>query len=73
MNVFDNKDLHQSYKKIKSFVDSMVATEETTIPLTYLIQALYPKAFENFQNFMKQQYTLGYSQAIEDMKNKENK
>lgn len=74
-DIFDNKDLQQSYKKIKDFINAMpVANDETIIPLTYLLTALYPNALKNLQDFMKKQYTMGYAQALEDIKNeKENK
>lgn len=72
-DVFDNEDLKQSYQRIKTFVNNMPVTDDAIIPLTYLIQALYPNAFKHLQENFNKQYTLGYMQAIRDKEEKENK
>lgn len=63
MDVFDNDSLKQTYKKIKDFVNGMPLGDDAIVPLTYLIQALYPDAYKNLQENFNKQYTLGYMQA----------
>ena len=70
-DVFDSEDLKQSYQRIKTFVNNMPVTDDAIIPLTYLIQALYPNAFKHLQENFNKQYTLGYMQAIKDREEKE--
>jgi hypothetical protein len=72
MDVFDNSDLKQTYKKIKDFVNNMPLTDDAIVPITYLIQALYPNAYKNLQENFNKQYTLGYLQAKQEYENNEN-
>ena len=71
VDVFDNDDLKQSYKRIKDFVNNMPVTDDAIIPLTYLVQALYPNAYKHLQENFNKQYTLGYMQAKMEMEEEE--
>ena len=58
--------LTTKYKKIKDFINEMNCEDDTPIPVMYLIQALYPKAFKQFQENFRTNYTKGYLQGRED-------
>lgn len=60
--------LTTQFKDIKELVSKMTCEDETQIPLTYLIQALYPKAFEQFNENFKKEYTKGYIAGLADGK-----
>lgn len=60
------------YKRIKNFINELNCKDDTPIPIMYLIQALYPQAFKQFQENFRANYTKGYIQGREDEKN-ENK
>lgn len=64
--------LTTDYKRIRDFINSMNCEDNTPIPVMYLIQALYPQAFRQFQENFRANYTKGYIQGREDEKN-ENK
>lgn len=64
--------LTTDYKRIRDFINSMNCEDNTPIPVMYLIQALYPDAFKNFQENFRLNYTKGYMQGREDERN-ENK
>ena len=70
VDVFDNDSLKQKYKKIKDFVNNMPLGDDAIVPLTYLIQALYPDAYKHLQENFNKQYTLGYMQAKMEMQEK---
>lgn len=70
VDVFDNDSLKQKYKKIKDFVNNMPLGDDAIVPLTYLIQALYPDAYKHLQENFNKQYTLGYIQAKMEMQEK---
>ena len=61
-----------NYKRIKDFINELDCEDDTSIPVMYLIQALYPQAFRQFQENFRANYTKGYIQGREDEKN-ENK
>lgn len=61
--------LTTDYKRIKDFINEMDCEEDTPIPVMYLIQALYPQAFRQFQENFRANYTKGYIQGREDEKN----
>ena len=69
-DVFDNDSLKQKYKKIRDFVNNMPLGDDAIVPLTYLIQALYPDAYKHLQENFNKQYTLGYMQAKMEMQEK---
>lgn len=56
------------FKEIKNLVEKMTCEDTTQIPLTYLIQALYPKAFEQFNENFKKEFTRGYISGLADGK-----
>lgn len=55
------------YGKLRKFVDNMGVREDTGVTLMYLISALFPTAYKNFEKGMLDQYTKGYMQGREDV------
>lgn len=56
------------FKDIKDLINKMTCEDSTQIPLTYLIQALYPQAFKQFNENFKKEYTRGYIAGLADGK-----
>lgn len=56
-----------NYGKLKDFINNMGVREETEVTLMYLISALFPTAYKNFEKGMMDQYTKGYMQGREDV------
>lgn len=55
------------YDKLKDFINNMGVPEDTEVTLMYLISALFPTAYKNFERCMSVQYTKGYIQGREDV------
>ena len=53
-------------KTLKDFINNMGVPEDTEVTLMYLISALFPTAYKNFEQGMSDQYTRGYIQGRED-------
>ena len=60
--------LTTQFKDIKDLINKMTCEDNTQIPLTYLIQALYPQAFNQFNENFKKEYTKGYIAGLADGK-----
>lgn len=60
-------------KEIVDFFSNskMPFMDSTQIPLHYLIQALYPKAYQNLLDNFEKQYMKGYLQGKEDASNED--
>lgn len=60
-------------KEIVDFFSNskMPFMDSTPIPLHYLIQALYPKAYQNLLDNFEKQYMKGYLQGKEDASNED--
>lgn len=56
-----------NYGKLKDFINNMGVREDTEVTLMYLISALFPTAYKNFEKGMMDQYTKGYMQGREDV------
>lgn len=54
------------YGDLKNFIDNMGVRDSTGVTLMYLISALFPKAYKNFETEMSRQYTKGYIQGREE-------
>ena len=54
------------YGKLKDFINNMGVPKDTEVTLMYLISALFPTAYKNFEQGMSDQYTRGYIQGRED-------
>lgn len=61
--------------KIKKMINSLELHSRDNIDMDisfeYIIASLFPTCYNNIQDELKRQYTLGYIQGLEDSKNKE--
>lgn len=55
-----------NYGELKDFINNMGVRKDTEVTLMYLISALFPTAYKNFEKGMSDQYTKGYMQGRED-------
>ena len=56
------------FKDIKDLINKMTCEDNTQIPLTYLIQGVYPQAFKQINENYKKEYTRGYIAGLADGK-----
>ncbi len=56
----------QDLEKLTQKIRSVVGTENAEVSFEFIIASLFPTSWENIQNALKHQHTLGYLQGRKD-------